>query len=182
MKKGILITIIGIIIIGIGYVGIEMFDFAKGVRKDIPKNIENFEKNKTGKLLEIKTEQNLDTIDIDNYNLIFFHPNEMEFEGLLKQYGEESDGLYEVDSDFGFYVNKVYDSIIKTDLKVKIITERIIKYTSQTGIKYLDRLKNKENPYGIIFNKLNCEPKIEFGVMTGIGIFQELTDYNKNCK
>ena len=35
MKKGALITIIGIIIIGIAYFGIEMFDFAKGVKNDM---------------------------------------------------------------------------------------------------------------------------------------------------
>ena len=34
MKKGILITIIGIIIIGIAYLGIEMYGFAKGVKED----------------------------------------------------------------------------------------------------------------------------------------------------
>jgi len=34
MKKGILITIIGIIIIGMTYFGVEMYDFAKGVKKD----------------------------------------------------------------------------------------------------------------------------------------------------
>ena len=182
MKKRILITIIGVLIIGIGYVGIEMFDFAKGVKADIPKNIENLEKNKTVKLIESKTEKKLDTLNIDNYNLLFFHPNEIEFKELLKKHGEESDGLYEVDSDFGFYANKVYDSISKTDLKVKIVTERIIKYSTKSGIKYLDRLKNEEHPYGIIFNNVECEPKIEFGVMTDIGIFQELTEYNKNCK
>jgi len=182
MKKGILITIIGVLIIGIGYVGIEMFDFVKGVKADIPKNIENFEKNKTVKLIESKTEQKLDTLNIDNYNLLFFHPNETEFEELLKENGEESDGLYEVDSDFGFYANKVYDSISKTDLKVKIVTERIIKYSTKSGIKYLDRLKNKEGEYGVIFNQPNCEPRIEFGVMTDVGMFQELIEYNKNCK
>ncbi|WP_336127829.1 hypothetical protein [Mesoflavibacter sp. CH_XMU1422-2] len=182
MKKGILITIIGVLIIGIGYFGIEMFDFAKGVKVDIPKNIENFEKNKSPKIIESKTEEKLDTLDIDNYNLLFFHPNEMEFGELLKQYGEESEGLYEVDSDFGFYANKVYDSISKTDLKVKIVTERIIRYSTENGIKHLDRLKNEEHPYGIIFNKVDCQPKIEFGIMTDIGIFQELTEYNKNCK
>lgn len=38
MKKGVLITIIGIIIIGIGYFGLQMFDFAKGVKEDTRKN------------------------------------------------------------------------------------------------------------------------------------------------
>ncbi len=37
MKKGVLITIIVIIIIGIAYFGIEMFGFAKGVKEDAKK-------------------------------------------------------------------------------------------------------------------------------------------------
>ena len=39
MKKGILITIIGIIILGIIYFGIEMYGFAKGVKEDSQKQI-----------------------------------------------------------------------------------------------------------------------------------------------
>jgi hypothetical protein len=48
MKKGILTTIIAIIIIGIAYFGIEMFDFAKGVKNDIKiTNQENIELTET---------------------------------------------------------------------------------------------------------------------------------------
>ena len=39
MKKGILITIIGIIVVGIIYFGIEMSGFAKGVKEDSQKQI-----------------------------------------------------------------------------------------------------------------------------------------------
>jgi hypothetical protein len=39
MKKGILITIIGIIVVGIIYFGIEMYGFAKGVKEDSQKQI-----------------------------------------------------------------------------------------------------------------------------------------------
>jgi cellulose biosynthesis protein BcsQ len=123
----------------------------------------------------------LDTIDIDNFNVLFFKPNESEYNALLKTLGENS-GINEVDSDFGFYTNKVYDSISKTDLKVKIVTERIIKYSTKSGIKFLDRLKNEKGQYGVIFNQPNCEPRIEFGVMTDVGIFRKLAEYNKNCK
>jgi len=123
----------------------------------------------------------LDTVNVDNFNVLFFKPNESEYNELLKTLGENS-GINEVDSDFGFYANKVYDSISKTDLKVKIVTERIIKYSTKSGIKYLDRLKNEEGQYGVIFNQPNCEPRIEFGVMTDDGMFQELAEYNKNCK
>ena len=128
---------------------------------------------------ELNNEQLLDTINGDNYYVLFFHPNETEFEELIKIYGEE---LNEVDSDFGFYTNKVYDSISKTDLKIKIVTERIIRLTTKKGIKYLDRLKNNKSQYGVIFNKQNCEPRIEFGVMTDIDFFQIMNEYKKNCK
>ena len=40
MKKGILITIIGIIVVGIIYFGIEMYGFAKGVKEDSQKQTE----------------------------------------------------------------------------------------------------------------------------------------------
>ena len=36
--------IVGVLIIGIGYVGIEMFELFKGVKADIPKHSQNFEK------------------------------------------------------------------------------------------------------------------------------------------
>ena len=39
MKKKKLITIIGFLIIGIGYFAIEMFEFTEGVKDDIRKNI-----------------------------------------------------------------------------------------------------------------------------------------------
>lgn len=144
-------------------------------------NVEKEAEQKTKNRTELETESKFDTLNVDNYNVLFFHPTESEFKKLLKENGENS-GLYEVDTDFGFYASKVYDSISKTDLKVKIVTERIIKYSTKNGIKFLDRLNNEEHPYGIIFNKVKCEPKIEFGVMTDIGFFQELTEYNKNCK
>jgi hypothetical protein len=133
------------------------------------------------KQTELKPTSKLDTLNADNYNVLFFHPTKTEFNELLKENGEAS-GLHEVDSDFGFYTNKVYDSLTKTDLKVKFVTERIIQYTTSKGIKYFDRLKDVEHPYGILFNKINCEPKIKFGVMDDLGILQELEEYNKNCK
>ena len=130
---------------------------------------------------KLKTESKLDTLNADNYNVLFFHPSESEFNELLKENGEES-GIYEVDSDLGFYASKVYDSLSKTDFKAEFVTERIIKYSTNDGIKYFDRFENVEQPYGIIFNKINCDQKIEFGVMVDIGIYQELDVYNKSCK
>ncbi|NJB71860.1 hypothetical protein GGR42_002322 [Saonia flava] len=58
MKKGILITIIGIIIIGITYFGIEVYDFAKGVKNDI--KIPNNENTET---TEIESESDFNEDD-----------------------------------------------------------------------------------------------------------------------
>jgi len=133
------------------------------------------------KEIKVKTEKLLDTINADNYNVLFFKPNDSEYEKLLEKYGEDS-GINEVDADFGFYINRVYDSLSKTDLKIKIVTERIIKLKMSDGTIFFDRINNEDGYYGIIFNQPNCEPRIESGVMTGIGILQMLSDYNKNCK
>ena len=133
------------------------------------------------KQTKLETTSKLDTLNADNYNVLFFNPTKTEFNELLKE-NEEVSGLYEVDSDFSFYTNKVYDSLTKTDVKVKFVTERIIQYTTSNGIKYFDRLKDVEHPYGILFNKINCEPKIKFGIMHDLEILQELVEYNKNCK
>ena len=48
MKKGILITIIGIIVFGIIYFGIEKYSFAKGVKEDSKKQI-GIKKNELSK-------------------------------------------------------------------------------------------------------------------------------------
>lgn len=63
MKKGILITIIGVIIIGVAYFGIEMFDFAKGVKEDTKKNKIELEQKPTIKLTEFKNGRWISTVD-----------------------------------------------------------------------------------------------------------------------
>ncbi len=60
MKKGVLIAIVGILIIGIAYLGIEMFDFAKEAKNDIKiHNQENV------KLTETESEFNEDDCVFD---------------------------------------------------------------------------------------------------------------------
>lgn len=63
MKKGILITIISIIIIGIAYFGIEMFDFAKGVKEDAKKTEIELEQNPIIKLTKFKNGRWISTVD-----------------------------------------------------------------------------------------------------------------------
>ena len=63
MKKGILTTIIGIIILGIAYFGIEMFDFAKEVKEDAKKNEIKLDQNSIIKPTEFKNGRWISTVD-----------------------------------------------------------------------------------------------------------------------
>lgn len=63
MKKGILITLIGIIIIGISYFGNEMFEFAKGVKEDAKKRKIELQQNPIIKLTEFKNGRWINTVD-----------------------------------------------------------------------------------------------------------------------
>ena len=133
-------------------------------------NVEKKAELKTEKLTELEAESKLDTLNADNYNVLFFHPTESEFNELLKENGEDS-GLYEVDSDFGFYASKVYDSITKTDLKVKNVTERIIKYSTDKGIKYTKKSDRLEKAL-FRYKKLELQKHQEFNLRERT-LFQE---------
>lgn len=79
MKKNILITIIGIIIIGIAYFGIEIFDFTKGINEDPRKNKIEFEQSYNAEITEFKngrwisTTDSLSGIEIKNEKWIIFY-------------------------------------------------------------------------------------------------------------
>ncbi|MGY6647788.1 hypothetical protein [Wenyingzhuangia sp. IMCC45574] len=63
MKKGILITIIGIGTIGVAYFGIEMSEFARGVQVDAQKNEAKLEEKRIVKLTDFKNERWISTVD-----------------------------------------------------------------------------------------------------------------------
>lgn len=79
MKKGVLITLIGIIIIGITYFGIETFAFTKGAKQDVKKNKTELKQNPFVKLTEFKngrwisTTDSLAGIEIINGKWIMFY-------------------------------------------------------------------------------------------------------------
>ena len=123
----------------------------------------------------------LDTLDGSKFNIIFFRPSEKEYDTLWEMHGENS-GLNEVDSDYGFYASKAIDSLDKTEVKVTVVKERIIQFPGSNGPIFFDRLENGKGEYGIIFYENGCEPRIKFGVMTDVGIFQEYGAYRNNCR
>ncbi|MEG1026989.1 MAG: hypothetical protein RSF34_21130 [Flavobacterium sp.] len=66
-----------------------------------------------------------DLLIFEGNQILFIRPSEEKFESL-----KEEDGIYEVDSDFGFAIQQTMDSLrLKSkykDLKFKVITDRFI--------------------------------------------------------
>ena len=90
MKKGILITIIGIIIIGIGYFGLQMFDFTKGVKENIGQNAKQ-------NLILFENDYEIDLTDLDsvreNLNGFWVLESQSNEENLLLLDFEKQDSL-----------------------------------------------------------------------------------------
>ncbi|UOB19106.1 hypothetical protein [Abyssalbus ytuae] len=63
MKKGVIITIIGVIIIGVAYYSFEMFDFTKGEKEETQKGETEPEQKPETKLTEFKNGRWISTTD-----------------------------------------------------------------------------------------------------------------------
>ncbi|MDE5424118.1 hypothetical protein L3073_18035 [Ancylomarina sp. DW003] len=108
---------------------------------------------------------------IKTSSVIFFIPNSTEFDSIAKL--DNSGGIYEVSSDFGYYANKIVELYKDSTINVNISNKRLFKANNELISKY-----EQESPYGIIFVKKN-EFKIETGVFTDIGIQQMIKEYFK---
>lgn len=77
-----------------------------------------------------------DLSDIEGNQILFIRPSEEKFESL-----KDEEGIYEVDSDFGFGIQQTMDSLglqsKYKDLKFEVVTERFIeiKYCKNCPIK-----------------------------------------------
>ena len=96
-------------------------------------------------------------LKVTGNSVIFLRPSEEIFEAL-----ENEEGIYEVDSDFGFAISRTIDSL-ETNPKFKSIKSEV--YTG----RYLKILDCKNGPktidrdsiyYGLIFSAPNKEIKI----------------------
>ena len=103
--------------------------------------------------------------------LLFFHPDSVQFRELAKS--KNSEGLYEVSSDFGFYANKIIELYQDSTLNVTITDKRLFIASNEL----IDKFEQK-SPYGLILIK-NHEYKIETGVFTDIGLQQMINEYFK---
>ncbi|WP_412983927.1 hypothetical protein [Pontimicrobium sp. IMCC45349] len=120
MKKGVLISIIGIIIVGITYFGIEMYGFAKGVKKDSQKQIGI---NKTEHIVQKEQigEEKLNICKKQSENGIIF-------ETCIKKYNlftlksSKGDVLYKNDNNPSEYILKDFNEDGFLDIELHFMT------------------------------------------------------------
>jgi len=124
------------------------------------------------------TEENTDQTTPTKINgsaIIFLRPNDEKFKEV-----NEEEGIYEVDSDFGFGIQKTIDGL-KTNskfskLKYEILTDRFIKIEDCKDCpKIIDR---DTIYYGLILTAKNEEIKIITNVQS-LGYLQTIEDYFK---
>ncbi len=110
--------------------------------------------------------------NISGLQVILFHPDSAQFESIVNS--ENSQGIYEASSDFGFYGNKVVELYKDSTIKVSFSDKRFF----IVGNSVIDKIQFK-SAYGFIL--VNDDTyKIETGIMVDIGIQQMINDYYKN--
>ncbi len=148
---------------------------------DLELSIEKIANTKTNKSLKSKLifainsanwDESKKIKQLQNPTIMFFHPDSTQFNSIANS--ENSEGIYEVSSDFGFYANKIIELYSDSTLNVNISDKRFFIVHNEL----IDKLE-QESPYGIILVKEN-EYKIETGVFTDVGIQQMISEYFKD--
>lgn len=107
--------------------------------------------------------------------VLFLRPSDE----LFKMYEDKKEeGLYEVDSDFGYYANEFYKTQ-KDKHKIYFVTQRIVALiNSKNDTTLIDRY-NKDLIYGAIIQQKDSVQILE-GVQTTIDLEMALGIFNPN--
>ncbi|MBE0663994.1 MAG: hypothetical protein IH597_16175 [Bacteroidales bacterium] len=112
--------------------------------------------------------------ELKDSTVMFFIPDSTQFNSIAKS--DNSEGIYEVSSDFGFYANKIIEKYKDSSLNVNISDDRFFIVNNQL----FDRLEQK-SPYGVLLVKQD-KFEIETGVFTDSGLQQMINDFFKTEK
>ncbi len=107
--------------------------------------------------------------EISGEMVMFFLPDSVQFNEMIN-----SEGIYEVSSDFEFYAGEIIDLYKDSTLKVTYSDKRFFIVKNDV----IDKME-QESPFGILFVK-NDEYKIETGVFSDVGLQQLINDFYKN--
>jgi len=119
-----------------------------------------------------------DTLISKGNEVVFFKPNEIEFEQLTKEYSKGS-GILRADSAFDKYVDSV-SNVYKDWKTVHFPHQKVIRIVAfDSTSSYLDRIDNGQNSYGIIYNYSGSEPVVEFGIKKNESLSEMVKRFEK---
>ncbi len=102
-------------------------------------------------------------------SVIFFTPNSYEFDSIVNS--ENSDGIYEIDSDFNYYANNILELYKDSSLTVQMTNKKYFKFNGML----IDKSK-LDYSYGILLIDKNGY-KVETGVYTDIDILTFIKEF-----
>lgn len=106
---------------------------------------------------------------LNGLTVILFHPDSTQFTNIVNS--ENSHGIYEASSDFGYYGNKVVELYKDSTIDVKFNDNRFFIVNNEV----IDKMQTK-SAYGFIL--INEDKfKIETGIMVDVGIQQMINDF-----
>lgn len=123
--------------------------------------------NNTDRINKLESSNQLNVTDQQLTKLIFYRLDSLEFDSILKS--DESEGIFEVDSDFGFHINEVISNYRNSQTKIEIVNNKTIKDRFQKNII--------EHPYGFVLYRTDGKFEINQGIHTNIGIQRIINEF-----
>ena len=138
--------------------------FSEKVKEEEKNDIKIYEEQKKNKALNL----------VGN-NIVFYHLGEDDIK-KFKDTSKIGYAIYEVDSDYGYNVNRLRGLLVnnKSLKDIPIIDTSVYLYKINNTV--LDK-RNFAHPYGLILTKFNGQPKIITGVNHSDFYYQEIEKY-----
>ena len=116
-----------------------------------------------------KLEIIIKSIDTDQSltKIVFYRLDSLEFQEALGL--DKAKNIYEVDSDFGFYINEIVKEYRNSKTQIEIINNKEMKEMFQSNLI--------EHPYGFVIYRTDGKFQINQGIYTDIGIKQIIDDF-----
>lgn len=134
-----------------------------------------FEELQEFKKTDIFLKYKKDTFCSKGSQILFLLPSKKFFKGEL----ENEEGIYEVDSDFGFYIDKTYKNL-KNKYNFHFVTQRVLGVINlDNDTLFIDRYLNKIH-YSTLLNSKKKKHSILEGIYTDEGFIREFELFYKD--
>lgn len=116
----------------------------------------------------IQPDKASDTLLIEQERVVFFMPNQSEYDSMMVAAGDEAQDLVEGYSDFVYYAEAVSKQMHEKGIPSVVTAHKVFKVVTGEGIIYYNRQKTAGTDTGIIIFDGKTAPVIQTGVMSEI--------------